>query len=93
VGTFFDDFPLCNDSTAPAIERHSRPEYCRAQAAIHAKIAPKLYSFPLALVLRALADDSAESLLALMAAFKAKRVVLPTPVAAYEYAPFMPCLF
>ena len=42
MGTFFDDFPLCNDSTTPAIERHSRPAYRRAQAAIHAKTAPKL---------------------------------------------------
>jgi len=55
----FDGFSLCNVCTAPAIEKHCRPAYRRAQAAKPAKNAPKLYSFSLALIVRAFADGSA----------------------------------
>ena len=75
------------------IERHCRLDYRRIQATLSAKSAPFLTSYPLALVFRALQDDSAERLLAVMATFAAKCVVLPPPIAADEHAPFDTRLF
>ena len=54
-----------------------------------AKNAPVSYSFALALVFPALADDDAITLLTLATAFYAERVVLPPAVAADEDSPLL----
>ena len=68
---------------------HRRPRNRRAQAGFFAKSAPGSYSFALALVLSAFADDDAVTLLAIAAAFYAERVVLPPAVTADENSPLL----
>ncbi len=93
LGLFSGIFPRVWKVTAPAIERHCRSPCRRPQAAKQAKTAPFLYSFSLAVINRADADDYPERLLALAAALPAKAVVLPPSVLANEKAPFQTRLF
>ena len=83
LGCISIHFPRVLNKPPPVVQTY-RPAYRRAQAALSAKNAPFQYSFSLALVFRALADDNAERLFTLAAAFPAKPVILPPPVLAIK---------
>jgi len=93
LGLFLILFSRVLIEPPPVIETPYRPAYRRAQAAFFTKNAPFLYSFSLALIFRALADNHAERLFTLAAALPAKPVILPPSVIANKQAPFKTRLF